>query len=72
MVVMAMSGSSERAAGYLDRGRQTEEGMSKLKQLRFLKEVALNRGATRLSELLRLISHLQSDNFSPVRKFVAQ
>ncbi|KAF3331748.1 symplekin isoform X1 [Carex littledalei] len=72
MVVMAMSGSSERAAGYLDRGRQTEEAMSKLKQLRFLKEVALNRDATRLSELLRLISHLQSDNFSPVRKFVAQ
>lgn len=68
-----MSGSSERAAGYLNPGRQPEEAVSKLKQLRFLKEVALNRDdASRLGELLRLISHLQSDNSSPVRKFVSQ
>ncbi|KAJ4793080.1 HEAT repeat-containing protein [Rhynchospora pubera] len=74
MVVMAVASSSERssASGYLNAGRQSEEAISKLKQLRLLKEVALNRDASRLGELLRLIAHLQSDNCSPVRKFIAQ
>ncbi|KAJ1699001.1 hypothetical protein LUZ63_007513 [Rhynchospora breviuscula] len=74
MVVMAVASSSERSSssGYLNAGRQSEEAISKLKQLRLLKEVALNRDASRLGELLRLIAHLQSDNSSPVRKFVSQ
>ncbi|KAJ3682829.1 hypothetical protein LUZ60_013056 [Juncus effusus] len=69
MALVAMASSS-----YLnsDMQQQPSEEVLKLKKLRRLKETVLNKNPTRLGQLLRRLSDLESDASSPVRKFVAQ
>lgn len=62
----------ERAAGLLESARTAGEVSSKLKQLRQLKEVLLNRDTSLLAEFVTRLAELQSERASPIRKFLAE
>ncbi|XP_074592779.1 uncharacterized protein LOC141848631 isoform X2 [Curcuma longa] len=72
MVTMVAASWGERADGLLESARAAGEVSSKLKQLRQLKEVLLNRDTSLLAEFVTRLAELQSERASPIRKFLAE
>ncbi|XP_042456319.1 uncharacterized protein LOC122040899 isoform X1 [Zingiber officinale] len=72
MVAMVAASWGERADGLLQSARAACEVSSKLKQLRQLKEVLLNRDTSLLAEFVTRLAELQSERASPIRKFLAE
>lgn len=64
--------SRERLAGLINSTKIAADLPSKLARLRQLKNVLLPEDPVLLSELLPRILELQSDRFSPIRKFVTE
>lgn len=64
--------SRERLYGLINSTKIASDIPSKLARLRQLKNVLLPEDPVLLSELLPRILELQSDRFSPIRKFVTE
>lgn len=64
--------SRERLAGLINSTKIASDIPSKLARLRQLKHDLLPEDPLLLSELLPRILELQSDRFSPIRKFVTE
>lgn len=72
MVGIMSARSREEAASHLHSIKYSMDVLSKLEHLHQLKEILLERDPSLLPEFVPLIGELQNDQFSPVRKSLAQ
>ena len=72
MVGMMSTSWEERAEILLNSIKSSGDALSKIEQLRQLKEVILVRDPSLLPEFVPQIVELQEERASPVRKFIAE
>lgn len=72
MVGMMVASSREKASDLLNSAKFATEAPSKLKSLRLFKDLLFQRNPLLLPEFVPRLLELQTDRFSPVRKFLAE